>query len=85
MDDTFARSLLNLPSLPTRLSITLIRTAFREKVLAGHSDRGGSADIKLLCDARDVLLSLVIVKNTSCSDCCLEKTGRCRYHTSFPV
>lgn len=85
MDDTFARSLLNLPSLPTRLSITLIRKAFRKKVLAGHSDRGGSADIKLLCDARNMLLSSIIEKNTSCSDCRLEKNGRCRYHTSFPI
>lgn len=85
MDETFARSLLNLPCIPARLSITLIRTAFRKRVLIGHADRGGSADIKLLCDARDLLLSLVIAKNTSCSDCRLEKNGRCRYHTSFPV
>lgn len=68
----------------TELTPLKVRAAFRVKVLVGHTDRGGHADITQLLEARNLLLTLPPLSPTcvhlNCTEFPLKGLMTCAFH-----
>ena len=77
MTQEMAKEVLNL----TDVTPSKIKAAFRVKVLVGHTDRGGDADITELIKARNLLLSVPIANVCMfCTEYTIKGLPTCAFH-----